>query len=623
MPEVSGAIAGAWVFPAGLELTTQTFATILIGLLVVLVFGVQKFNEPTFQASEDQPETLFAPRFLALPRQYVNALLFYLGSLSLLYVVCSAAGTKGFAEALNGTPLKPESFPLAIALIIVGIVPNVKWIQQVELFFRRAAHRRAFIPEGAQLMHTRLRGAKFDFSKYDRPEILDDDVFRTIERSDFAAPRNSIEHRWARFTCLVYALLQLDNADGDAADDFGKIPEDLDLEFVSAYRLEYERVLMLHKNMQHGIASYRQGTLSDSGDVEDLAEALQQALRRTYVFIGCAVRLKYPIDAGAINALAHFGFKVKPLQPAPSMFYVIRWAALAMPALVFLAVIAAQIFGLEFPQDNMTPQQTAVVWALSSLLVHGCAAWAAYKLRARLKITSEWNGTPIQIVSAGVVGGVAGLAALLPLVALFGDEPFTMSAAMKAMPWVALPGTTGAFTAYFLDTSSEVARGRRLREAAIQGFVTALVTYLVLTVQPDARMSGSMEYFVIFVTLLIGGSLGFFLPHCHRELERSFSGEAQSRIDDFRWEATRIFGDEAKANDWLNQPNAALGGMTPIAAAKSGGGGDRVRAVLRAMWEARHPKPGRKKRPEPGRTSGRNGRDVHSGIAAGSATASG
>jgi hypothetical protein len=417
-------------------------------------------------------------------------------------------------------------------------------------------------------------------------------------------------------TCLIYALRQLDNADGDAADDFGKIPEDVDMAFVSAYRPEYERLLMLHKNMQLGVASYRQGTLSDAGDVEDLGEALQQALRRTYVFIGCAVRLKYPLDAGAINALAHFGFKVKPLQPAPSVFYVIRRAALAMPALVFLAVIAAQLFGLEFPQDGMTPQQTAVVWALSSLLVHGCAAWAAYKLRAHLKITSEWNGTPVQIVSAGVVGGVAGLAALLPLVALFGYEPFTMKAALKAVPWVALPATTGAFTAYFLDTSIEVARGRRLREAAIQGFVTALVTYLVLTVLPDPHISGTMEYFVIFVTLLIGGSLGFFLPHCHRELERSLSGEAQSRIDDFRWEATRIFGDEAKANDWLNQPNASLGGMTPIDAARSGGGGDRVRAVLHAMWEAGHPKPARKKRPEPSRANGRNGREVRSGIAA-------
>src|SRR5262249_34601044 len=109
----------------------ETLATTLIGLLVVIVFGIQKFNEPTFEASEDQPETLLPPRFLALPRQYVNALFFYLGSLSLLFVLCSVAGSKGFGDYLSNTPIKSEAFPLAVALINLRFIPNTDGIQDV------------------------------------------------------------------------------------------------------------------------------------------------------------------------------------------------------------------------------------------------------------------------------------------------------------------------------------------------------------------------------------------------------------------------------------------------------------------------------------------------------------
>src|SRR5262249_29704835 len=161
-----------------------------------------------------------------------------------------------------------------------------------------------------------------------------------------------------------------------------------------------KRLLARHKDLRHRMASYRTGTLSES-DAAELIEALQQALRRTYVFIGCAVRLKYPIDVRAIDALAHFGFQVKPLPPPVSVFYVIRWAAAAMFALIFVAVIAAQYLGLDIPLNNMTPQQIAVSWALSSILVHGLGAWAAYKYRARLQVTCEWTGTPRQIITAG------------------------------------------------------------------------------------------------------------------------------------------------------------------------------------------------------------------------------
>jgi hypothetical protein len=609
MADTSGTTTGFSTLLANWDMITPgMIATTSLGLLVIIIFGVQKFNEPTFQASEEQPETLFAPRFLALPRQYVNALLFYLGCLTAFFLVGSATGAKGFAGILTDSAIKPESFPLALALIIVGVIPNLKWVQNVELFFRRVAHRRAFIPEGARLMQTRLRGANFDFSKYDKPDILQDDVFRTLNRSDFDAPRNSVEHRWARFTCLIYALRQVDEGGSGDADDFGNIAQGLDEAFLSAYRPEYKRLLALHKDLEHRIPRYRKGTRSDS-DIDDLVDALQRALRRTYMFVGCAVRLKYSIDARAIDALARFGFEVKPLLPAPSIFYLIRWAALAMPALVFLTVMATTLVGLAIPQDgSQTLQQTALKWAFSGLLIHGSAAWAAYKLRGHLKLKSEWEGRPLQIVTAGIVGAFVGFAAMLGFVAAFGTKPLDFGRVLGLLPWMALPGTTGAFTAFFLDTPINVDRGRRVREALIQGFVTALATYLILTFQGDPNMTTEFKYFIIFVTLLIGGSLGFFLPHCHRELERApMAVEVQSRIEEFRWEAARILDDDAKVDEWLNQPAPSLRSLTPMAAAKSAAGSDRVRAMFREMRQARRGKPPRLKGREARKIAGGNG----------------
>jgi hypothetical protein len=619
MFDTSGAVAGGWALPEGIPgIFSETFAATMIGLVVVIVFGIQKFNEPTFATSEEQPETLLPPRFLALPRQYVNALLFYLGSLCLLFVLCSLAGSKGFGDFLAVTPIKPEAFPLAMALVIVGFIPNVKWIQQIELFFRRTAHRRAFIPDGARSMQARLRGAKFNFAKFNNDTILKGETFRGVVASDFTARSDTVEHRWARFSCLIYALDQLDQRDGDVADDFSNIAQDLDDTFLDANRLEYKRLLARHKELRPRIASYRKNMLSES-ETDDLNDSLQQTLRRAYVFIGCAVRLKYPIDGRAIDALAHFGFEVKPLPRPPSIFYVIRWAALAMPSLIFLAVLATQFFGLEVSQGNMNLQQTAVIWALSSIMVHGCAAWAAYKLRAHLQLTSEWTGTPRQIITAGIVGGFAGFLVLMPLDLMFGPNAAGFKEVFRVLPWLLLLGTTGAFTAYFLDTPIRAERGRREREAAIQGCVTALVTYLVLTaapesVQPDGQLPATMEAFIIFITLIIGASLGFFLPHCHRQFERVRSGEVESRIEDVRWEAGRVFHDQPKADAWLNQPNASLRGATPIAAAKSAAGGDRVRSLLLEMGGENPAKTSRTRRFEPRRWSGRGARGFRSDL---------
>ena len=44
--------------------------------------------------------------------------------------------------------------------------------------------------------------------------------------------------------------------------------------------------------------------------------------------------------------------------------------------------------------------------------------------------------------------------------------------------------------------------------------------------------------------------------------------------------ANRVFGDAAKAAEWLNQPRLQLGGRTPMAVLSTAGGARRVEELL-------------------------------------------
>jgi hypothetical protein len=96
--------------------------------------------------------------------------------------------------------------PLGFALILVGVLPNVPWLQDIEWRVRRFWHERAFIPTAAHATADMLRASNFDFSSYKQKAALTSPDMRGLELSDFEAPRGSLEHGWARLNCLWHDL---------------------------------------------------------------------------------------------------------------------------------------------------------------------------------------------------------------------------------------------------------------------------------------------------------------------------------------------------------------------------------------------------------------------------------
>ena len=187
------------------------FVCLALALIVVFLFGMQKFAETSVERNEEDFTTQLLPKYLATPQEYSRALMFYLGTLVALVGLLSILGPRVIGvEMAKNTP--PESLPLFFALILVGLTPEMPWLQDLERALRRFSHERAFIPTAARAIAEKLTTAEFDFSSYQATAVLRSSMMRGVEAADFGQPRDSIEYNWARLSCLLHELRRRQDA---------------------------------------------------------------------------------------------------------------------------------------------------------------------------------------------------------------------------------------------------------------------------------------------------------------------------------------------------------------------------------------------------------------------------
>jgi hypothetical protein len=134
-------------------------------------------------------------------------------------------------------------------LLLVGLLPNVPWFQDIEWQVRRFWHERAFIPAAARATADTLRASSFDFSAYKSDAVLASPSMRGIERADFEAPRGSIEYGWVRLSCLSYELKRRRDA-GET--------EALDGEVLDRYGSDLDTISVKRRALEADMAQYRQ-----------------------------------------------------------------------------------------------------------------------------------------------------------------------------------------------------------------------------------------------------------------------------------------------------------------------------------------------------------------------------
>ena len=195
-PSSSSAAADAVAFDVSwsgfhYSVTYGFLLSLALGMLVVYFFSYQKFDETTLGEDENDIITRLLPKYLTTKREYTRAFIVYLAIVQLVLVLVSFLGPKLLEPTTDNLSVAPSSLPLVTALVIVGILPNVTWLKQLELRVRSFAHERASIPQAARSIARQLAAAEFDFSGYASQAALRSPLMRGVEKNDLKAPRES------------------------------------------------------------------------------------------------------------------------------------------------------------------------------------------------------------------------------------------------------------------------------------------------------------------------------------------------------------------------------------------------------------------------------------------------
>jgi hypothetical protein len=561
------------IFGPSLTFDAPTLVCVVLGIVMVVFLSMKKFGEPTVERADDEFIAQLLPRYLATHEQYSRALICYIASMVGILVLMSAIGPRLLDISPALAPFKPVA-PVGFALLLVGALSNLPWLQDIEWRIRVFWHERAYIPAAARAIADTLRASNFEFSSYAQPAVLASASMRGIERTDFEAPRGSIEHGWARLTCLSHELGWRRNA--------GEI-EALDGEMLDRYASDLDNIAAKRQALEADMAQYRQERARNPFyENNELRKAITSALRELYILLGCAVRLKASPNADINAVFRSFGFVLGPSTPPPgNRDLIIVGLALMTGSLLMLTFVAVAVgdFGLWQPSDNF-PQDVVqpFIWSLSALLVHGCAIQTADWTRAKFLRQGRWFAVveherrPIaaNYIRVALSCALTGYIVLFLWGLIF--QPPTIGLAKGAAPFALLPAATGAFYAYHLDNVELAHRPSRLWEIGSQALVTALCGLVATPVWLALRgtVAGNAD-FIGLVTLfaaVVGASLSSYLPQAAASHRYDPMAEAQkARIAMLRASAVDRFRNAELAEQWLARPHPSLDNRTPRDAA--------------------------------------------------------
>ena len=534
-----------------------------LAIVVVFLFSMTKFNESTIAKDDDDLISQLLPRYLATSEQYSRALLIYLGAISASVIALSLLGPRIAAMGGGVLPDAPRELPLAIALVMVGVLPNVPFLQELERQLRRFAHERAFIPTAARATAERLATAEFDFSFYRADDVLGTCAMRGVELTDFAAPRDSIEYSWARLSCILHLLRKMQNADAVVS---------LDSEMLSRYAQDLDNLALKRGTMLSEIEQYRRQKAEDRYHTdEDLHRSIRKTLRKLYVLLGCAVRLKQNTDEAMNPVFRSFGFLLEsPMAKRDDNNNLIVVGLAMMTVSGFVIVYAAAAFATQeyWMPSAYFPQRIseAFSWAFSALLAHGAAIHVAEWTRRRRLARGSWftarhfgRRNVANYVRVAAWCAVAGFAVIYLWSCLLTGASWNLAAGLA--PYSLLWATTGAAYAVHLDNVELDARPPRWQEIGLQTLAMAFCGVVVA----GASHSDYDHLAVLAIfNATIGASLAWYIPAAAARQKYDPLAEALAQREAvLKAAARKKFKTVSAVNTWLDRPHAGLNNQTP------------------------------------------------------------
>ena len=565
------------------------FACLTAAIGLVYLFCRQKFGERSITGNGDYAYQLL-PRQLATREEYSKGFLIYFGAMALTVLLLSLIGPKNLGAL--GIPL-PEGVgyvvvPLAIAFLLVGVLPTVPGLSGIEQFLRRYAHERAYIPAAALATAERLAAADFDFGSYEG-EVLQSPEMRGVELADFSKPRRSLEHDWARLSCLVYE---------QKSRRLSGMIEPLDAGLLRDYEADLEIIEDKKKSMEAEVAAYRVEKANNPGYAnEALRRGIRGNLYKLYVLLGCAVRINRQSHHDINLALRPFGFKLDQAPPLPNHNDLKLVGMTVVAASVLLVGFVAAVLGhiglwtpsQVFPHDFFQP----FIDTASALIPYGAAIIMADLLRTRAINKGRWfasDGRTKRAVSANyvrvaVLCGVAGYASLILWGLAF--APPTLAGLKIDAPNALLAMVTGGFYVYHLDNVEMESRPSRPWEVAPQTVLTAICGLIAAAVAFEIILgTASQAIDRIVLTTIVSATIGFvlawYVPQAAVAVKPDPLAEVRAeRIRTLATAAREHLGDAAAATVWLERPNRALGNQSPNQAAADLEGFEQAISLLR------------------------------------------
>jgi hypothetical protein len=513
------------------------FAVLAVAILIVYLFCKKKFAEPSRKETDDFVYSL-RPDQLATPEEYSRGFKNYLMIMVLAVVFLSLIGP-GNLRAV-GLPVPADTnfvaVPLAVALMLVGLLPNVQVLEAIELRLRQYAHERARIPTAARETARILSTADFDFLIYQ--EALESGEMRGVEKADFSEPRGTLEHDWARFSALIYCMKLL-MSDPSAA---------LDHELLRSYQRELEGLEDKRNSMEAEVARYR----ATKAAAPNLHATIRSSLYKLYILLGCAVRANQTPHRYLDQALLPYGFKLPHDLPQPRNPDLLLVAVMIVGSVVlfveFGAVAAAHLshwlgwfsFSDVFPQDWYQP----FVDMINLLMVYGAAVFTAERVRAYYRRKHAWfqsagprlRPNTANYIRVGLACGVAGYVALVLGGGLF--QGFTLTWLKMAAPFFLLPAIAGAFYACHLDNAELGTRPHRLFEVGSQAVIAGICGLIAATASFAIAIDDPSPVFdqitlTAVLSAAIGAALAWYVPSeaaNSRDSLQADAGEARAAV---------------------------------------------------------------------------------------------
>jgi len=570
----------------------------ILGLLTVMAYAWQRFNEPSFPNKETLPHAVEPLRYLFLKPAYRKARLTYLAVSLGLYCILVWPGPS-MIEVLEKFGLEkfpPQAWALLVALFMVGLAPNsnMKWLTMIEDHLRRIVHGFFLVPDGIEKTIGILEDARYDPPPSQLNAIPSPQKERL--REDLKLSTGTLQYRWARATMLMASLRQMG---AGAAHPLRRAA-------FEPFQEDFNGIVEKYRALKQDIEALRENPTNSEGE-ENLVASVDNLLKRIYAYISWGIRHQADNEGAVDETLEELGFRV-PQIGGRRLFDIVAPAAGFVAGITIIFWLTVDFVDHMISADGNT-LSGSVLYALSAGmaagLMYGFAAIIALQGRAaqiERKVWREYSPrclmpiaikaglvTWIAIVAStvlwrlpatlqsltGMAEGIKSIAGGAAMSGPSGDEwKFLPIKIATAMPWLLAGATVSAVLASSMGSDvRRTDRRQRIRDALILSGalgVAAVTAQLIQASLQDLLQDRSSFDLVPIVGLagaVCGAVIGYMVPQaCRANLVTPPDPIMARALRELLKRAETALGTRAAAEDWVFTPLNELGGITPAEA---------------------------------------------------------